>query len=188
MTDNGSCYRSKAFGVGRRRRRGRELRSCNPARPSLSHRFSHLRTVRGQTPTACAMGSASARLQPVPRSTLDHAALAGHSCERSSGPPGLPRLRHLQLLPARADGQPMESSQLGRLAAPTGCPFHCGPAHRPRGHTGTEVSGTGVSVAALTGVGRQPGRSINHRGARRPSRYLPLPLELSHPAGRVSAV
>ena len=52
---------------------------------------------------------------------------------------------------------------------------------------GAEVPGTGVSVAALTGggfgnlAGRLP-MARHHRG------YLPVTLELSHPAARVSAV
>jgi hypothetical protein len=38
--------------VGWRKRCGREERSCKPARPSARKRLTHLRTVRGQTPTA----------------------------------------------------------------------------------------------------------------------------------------
>ena len=40
------------LGVGRRKRCGGEERSCKPATPSARNRATHLRTVRGQTPTA----------------------------------------------------------------------------------------------------------------------------------------
>jgi hypothetical protein len=53
-----STFSTVAAGVGRLRRCGRELRSVNPARPSLRKRSNHFRTVRGQTPAARAAASA----------------------------------------------------------------------------------------------------------------------------------
>jgi hypothetical protein len=47
-----STFRTTSCGVGQRSRRGRELRSRSPARPSARYRATHLRMVRGQTPTA----------------------------------------------------------------------------------------------------------------------------------------
>jgi hypothetical protein len=58
---------------------GRRLLIFKP----LAYRFSHLRPVRGQT-AASQWPSASNRSQPAPRTTLDRAASAGHSCARSS--------------------------------------------------------------------------------------------------------
>jgi hypothetical protein len=47
-----SIFRTTSCGVGQRSRCGRELRSRSPARPSARYRATHLRMVRGQTPTA----------------------------------------------------------------------------------------------------------------------------------------
>jgi hypothetical protein len=52
FTSSRSIFSMTSCGVGWRSRCGRELRSSSPARPSTLYRASHLRTVRGKTPTA----------------------------------------------------------------------------------------------------------------------------------------
>ena len=79
-----------------------EERSCNPAKPSRRWRSTHLRTVRGQAPTASltAFGVCPFATNSTIRSRPRGISRAFYA--RSSGPPGIAELRHLQLLPARA--------------------------------------------------------------------------------------
>src|SRR5579863_1138867 len=102
-----------ACDVGRYSRCGRELRSARPPSPSLLWRSTHLRTVRGQTPTASltAFGgcplAAKLTIHSRPRG-VSRAFLCTFirflSSELEVSQPQFPR--------PEPDGQPIESSQL----------------------------------------------------------------------------
>ena len=78
-----SISTTTAWGVGRCSRCGRDERSCNPASPSRRCRTTHLRTVRGQMPTASATASGVCPLATGPvQCALNRAASAGHSPQR----------------------------------------------------------------------------------------------------------
>ena len=74
-----------------------------------------------------ALPPASARSQPAVQFALDRVASDGHSCARSSGSPLESEVSATSASSVRADGQPVESSQLER---PVVCSPELTRAHR----------------------------------------------------------
>src|SRR5580704_16416483 len=132
-------------GVGWRSRWGRELRSCNPARPSCWKRSAHLRPVRGQTPTASLAASGVCPLTIILASRSRpcgvRRAFLWMSIRLSQGT--LTSRQH-QLPRPEPDGQPTESSHLKhRLRKPLHLVLELG--HR----VGGDHQGAGVIDADL---------------------------------------
>src|SRR6202035_5978804 len=105
-----------ACGVGRYRRRGRELRSRKPSWPSLRYRSTHLRTVREQPPAASLTAFGVCPLAPCRAiRSRPRGVRRAFLCTFIRFSLGILKSQQPQSPRSEPDGQPIESSQLERV-------------------------------------------------------------------------